>query len=87
MRIAPLSPVRASWPQWAGFLRQHGLEGLAVWALEAVGPLAILGAQVLYLGRPLIPASDAQLDALAGMLEDPEELRGFTAFLQGKGPS
>jgi hypothetical protein len=87
MQNDPLSMARASWPNWAEFLRQHKLEGLAVWVLEAVGPLAILGAQALYLGGPLIrPAiSDDELSALAGMLEDPEELQNFTAFLREKG--
>jgi len=87
MQIDPLLKARASWPQWAEFLRQRRLEGLAVWVLEAVGPLAILGAQALYLGGPLIrPAvPDAQLEALAGMLEDRDELRDFTAFLREKG--
>jgi len=83
----PLSLGRASWPSWAEFLRQHHLEGLAVWVIEAVGPLAILGAQALYLGGPLIRPvlSDAELSALAGMLEDQDELRNFTAFLREKG--
>ncbi|MGD0611485.1 MAG: hypothetical protein ABSB41_08195 [Anaerolineales bacterium] len=88
MQTDPVSKTRASWPQWADFLRQHGLEDLAAWALEAVGPLAILGAQALYLGEPLLrPAlSDTQLAALAGLLEDRDELQDFTAFLREKGP-
>ncbi len=89
MHTDPDSKARDSWPQWADFLRRRGLEGLAVWALEAAGPLAVLGAQALYLGGPFLrPAlPDAQLAALAGLLEDKDELRDFTAFLQEKGPS
>jgi len=89
MQTDPGLKARASWPQWADFLRQRGWEGLAAWALEAAGPLAILGAQALYLGGPLLrPAvSDTQLTALAGLLEDRDELRDFTAFLREKGPS
>lgn len=89
MQTHPDSKARDPWPQWADFLRQRGLEGLAVWALEAAGPLAVLGAQVLYLGGPLLrPAlPDTQLTALAGLLEDKDELQAFTAFLREKGPS
>jgi hypothetical protein len=39
--------LRAYWPGWAEFLRRHGLENLAAWALEAAGPLAVLSAQAL----------------------------------------
>ena len=87
MENEPFSKVHAAWPRWSEFLRQHHLDDLAVWMLEAVGPLAILGAQALYLGGPLIrPAvSQAELSALAGMLEDQDELRNFTAFLREKG--
>jgi hypothetical protein len=89
MQTDPDLKARATWPQWADFLRQRGLEGLATWALEAAGPLAILGAQALYLSRPLLrPAlSDTQLTALAGLLEDRDEMRDFTTFLREKGPS
>jgi hypothetical protein len=75
---------RASWPTWAGFLRRHGLESLAAWVLEAAGPLTVLGAQALYLGGPLLrPAiSNGQIEALAGLLEDHNELLAFTALLR-----
>jgi len=78
---------RASWPRWAGFLRQRGLEGLAAWALEAAGPLAVLGAQALYLGGPLLrPAvTGRQIDALAGLLEDSQETHAFANFLREDG--
>ncbi len=76
--------ARSPWPGWAEFLRSHGLEGLAAWALEAAGPLTVLGAQFLYLGGPLLrPAlSDAQINALAGLLEDHREAMAFAAFLR-----
>jgi hypothetical protein len=75
---------RASWPAWSEFLRRHRLEDLAAWVLEAAGPLTVLGAQVLYLGSPLLRPtfSNGQVDALAGMLEDHNELLAFTAFLR-----
>jgi hypothetical protein len=76
--------TRTAWPGWADFLRRHGLENLVAWALEAAGPLTLLGAQALYLGGPLLrPAlPEAQRDALAGLLENRDEARAFTAFLR-----
>jgi len=84
MQMEPVSEARAVWPGWADFLRRHGLENLVAWALEAAGPLTVLGAQALYIGGPLLrPAlTDLQRDALAGMLEDRDEAMAFTAFLR-----
>jgi len=81
------SDFRTSWSAWADFLRRLGLENLAAWALEAAGPLTVLGAQVLYLGAPLLRPvfSDAQAGALAHLLEDDEEMRAFVAFLREEG--
>ncbi len=82
------SPIeaRSTWPAWSEFLRSRGLEGLAAWVLEAAGPLTVLGAQALYLGspllRPMLP--EDQVEALAGLLEDPEETHAFTSFLREK---
>ena len=79
--------LRAYWPGWAEFLRRHGLENLAAWALEAAGPLAALGAQALYFGGPLFrPAlSNAAVNGLASMLEDEEERHSFVGFLREDG--
>jgi hypothetical protein len=80
----PVSEARSAWIDWAEFLHRHGLENLAAWMLEAAGPLTVLGAQLLYLGGPLLrPAlTDRHLDALAGLLEDRDETLAFTAFLR-----
>jgi hypothetical protein len=76
--------TRSAWPAWAEFLRRRGLDGLAAFALEAAGPLTVLGAQALYLTGPLLrPAfSDNQRDALADLLEDRQEALAFAAFLR-----
>jgi len=81
------SDFRTSRPAWADFLRRLGLENLAAWALEAAGPLTVLGAQALYLGAPLLhPAfSDTQVGALAHLLEDDEEAQAFASFLREEG--
>jgi hypothetical protein len=79
-----LPEARASWPRWAEFLRNRRLEGLVAWALEAAGPLTVLGAQALYLGGPLLrPAfSNGQIGALASLLEESSEAQAFAAFLR-----
>jgi len=84
MQMDSVSEARSVWPVWAEFLRRHGLEDLAAWALEAAGPLTVLGAQVLYIGGPLLRMvlPGLQRDALAGLLEDRDEALAFTAFLR-----
>jgi hypothetical protein len=84
MQKDSIPEVRSVWSGWAEFLHRHGLENLVAWALEAAGPLAVLGAQALYIGGPLLrPAmTDLQRDALAGLLEDRDEILVFTAFLR-----
>ncbi len=72
---------RADWSRWAGLLRRWGVQDLAAWALDAAGPLTILGAQVLYLVQPFV-RKDAALRALAQMLEDDHDVRAFVAYLQ-----
>lgn len=84
MQTDSLLETRVSWPTWAEFLHRRGLVSLALWALEAAQPLTVLGAQALYLGGPLLrPAfSNGQIDALAGLLEDRDEVLAFAAFLR-----
>ncbi len=84
MQMDSIPEVNSVWSGWAEFLRHRGLENLAAWALEAAGPLAVLGAQALYIGGPFLrPAmTDIQQDALAELLEDHDEILAFTAFLR-----
>ncbi len=84
MQTNSLFDSRASWPQWADYLHRHGLEHLAAWVLEAAGPLTALGAQLLYIGGPLLrPAiSDHQIDSLAKLLENDGEVRAFSTYLR-----
>jgi hypothetical protein len=71
---------RAYWPKWADFLRQRGLQDVAIWLLEAGGPLALIGAQVLYIGQPFM--RNGHLNALANLLEDYDESQAFAAFMR-----
>lgn len=52
--------------------------------LEALGPLNVIGAQLVYIGQPFLRslADDDQWQALAYMLQDPDELKAFIAYLQ-----
>jgi hypothetical protein len=76
--------MRAYWPRWAEFIHNHGLGSLIAWALEAAGPLALLGAQVFHFGSPLLrPAvSGNALDGFITLFENEAERRSFVAFLR-----
>jgi hypothetical protein len=75
---------RTCWSPWAAFLRRYGLESLAVWVLEASGPLALLGAQALTMASPLLqPAfTPGRVEALTSLLEDQDERLAFTEYLR-----
>ena len=75
-----MSSSRAHWLQWAGTLRRYQMDGLMYWLLEAGRPLAVLSAQMLYMGRPFLGES---ADALARTLESDDEARAFASFLDG----
>jgi hypothetical protein len=72
------------WRSWARFLQRWGLEQWVASILEVVGPLSVLGAQMVYVGSPLLkyalPAT--QLDALARMLEDTGHTQAFVSCLR-----
>ena len=74
-----MSP-RAQWSHWAEVLRRYRLDGLASWLLDAGRPLALLSAQMLYIGRPFLGVT---ADALARTLESDDETQAFAAFLDG----
>ena len=84
MQTDSVTEARKAWPGWAGFLRRYGLEGMAAWLLEAAGPLSLLGAQVLYIGGPLLRPSfsDGQQVALASLFENRDEALAFASFLR-----
>jgi len=75
------------WQTWAETLHRWGLRNLAATFLEALGPLNLLGAQVVYIGQPFLnpflPAG--HLDALADVLENPRATKAFIAILQQSG--
>ena len=74
---------RADWSQWAEILRRFKMDGFASWVLEAGSPLAVIGAQVLYIGQPFIGGE--KVNALAHMLESETEAQSFVRYLREEG--
>jgi hypothetical protein len=75
---------RSYWPVWVQFLHRWGMEGTASALLEAAAPLAVVLAQVVYAGGPLV-GKQQQWHALAQMLEDPQGSRSFIDYLRQEG--
>lgn len=75
---------RAFWPAWAAHLRQWKLTAFAAWLLEAGSPLTLLGSQALYFARPLIGGE--QMQALAQVLEEDDEVHALASFLREEAP-
>lgn len=75
---------RASWEDWAQFLHQHDLQRPVAFLLEAAGPLNMLMAQMIYLGSPLLASGRMadRLQSFAQLLEDPDQVRSFAAYLK-----
>ena len=76
---------RAYWSAWAERLQHLKLDTFAAWLLEAAGPFALLSAQALYFFHPFIPGE--QINDLASMLEEEEEVRAFVRYLRGDPPA
>jgi hypothetical protein len=75
---------RQIWDQWAESLHRWGIRGFTASLLEAVGPLTILGAQMVYILQPLVgrgPGAESLL-SLASMLEQPDQVRDFVKVLR-----
>lgn len=75
---------RHIWRVWVSFLQRWGVEDWTATMLETVGPLSILGAQVLHLSRPLLGQAlcPTHLDALARLLEEPTQTQAFVHYLR-----
>lgn len=75
---------RSQWSIWAQFLHRWKVGGAAAFLLDAGGPLGVLTAQVLIMGKPFLNGSnqDAPFSALADLLEDEDEMKSFAAFLR-----
>jgi hypothetical protein len=74
------------WQSWARTIHKWGLANLVAAVLESAGPISLLGAQIVYISQPLLQpvAGPGRLQALAGLLEDPQQTRAFLDILQGE---
>lgn len=72
------------WRVWTNNLHRWGLNDLVASFLEAAGPLTLIGAQLVYLGQPilgsLVPARHLQV--LADVLEDDDQRQEFLTYLR-----
>ena len=73
---------RADWSQWVETLRRFKLDGLASWFLEAGSPLAVIGAQILYVSQPFVGGKT--INAVAHVLEEESEMQAFVHYLHGE---
>ena len=72
------------WNSWADTIHRWGAQDVVATLLEALGPLNLVGAQVVYLGQPLLDLllPKEQVNAFASLLDNPEETRAFTHLLR-----
>lgn len=72
------------WRIWVKTLHRWGVTNLVASFLEAAGPLALLGAQVIYVGEPIMQGilPDGHLAQLAGVLENDDQRLAFINYLR-----
>ena len=72
------------WRSWAAAIQGWGIENWLASLIESLGPLTILGAQLVYLAEPLINrmVPDDHLNAAARLLEDTNQARAFARMLR-----
>ncbi len=72
------------WRLWVNSLHRWGLQDLVASFLEAAGPLTLIGAQVIYVGQPIlngiVPAG--HLNAFTSILEDDGQREKFLIYLR-----
>ena len=75
------------WEGWAARLQQLGLREFLASFLEASGPVNLIGAQLVYLGQPVLGGifPNEHLNALASLLEESDQTQAFVALLREEG--
>ena len=73
-----------TWHEWADKLYNWNLSEIIASFLEAAGPLTLFGAQVIYLGQPLLTTFTApeRTQVLAELLENPAKKQDFIEVLR-----
>jgi len=79
-----MSEEQQIWRLWAQKLHSWGLQHLVAALLEAAGPLSFLGAQLLYLGQPVLNllVPETHLMVMANLFEDNSRIKQFAAYLR-----
>ena len=74
---------RHIWRTWAQTLQNWGLKDFTAWLLDATKPVHVLGAQMVYVGQPLLSMffSKEHIQTFADVLEQPDETSAFVHFL------
>jgi len=81
-----MNPDRSFDDRLAARVRSLGLEGAASTMIEALAPLAWVGAQLGFMLGPLIGSDASRGAGLVGMLEDPQRVAGFVESLRREPP-
>ena len=72
------------WRDWAVILHKWGIHEVVASFLETSGPLSLIAAQLVYLGKPVLdglsPSSRSQ--ALSSLLEDDVNRAEFISILR-----
>jgi hypothetical protein len=79
--LRAMDPSQPFVPPWLQRLHHGGKGGLAAALLEAVSPLAPVGAQLLYMLQPVLGSGD-NLSLTASLLEDEERLKATVKALE-----
>ena len=81
-----MNPDRSFDDRLAAQVRSLGVEGVASTLIEALAPLAWVGAQLGYMVGPLIGTHASRSAGLVGLLEDPQRMVGFVESLRREPP-
>jgi hypothetical protein len=72
------------WQSWVGWLQRQGVQKWTAAMLEASGPFILIGAQLIYLGQPVLNVffAEQRFVALARLLENPSQTQAFIQSLR-----
>lgn len=72
------------WHNWAQWLKARQSNTLVASLLEALAPVTVIGAQMVYLSQPLFRFAipEAHLKAIAETLEDSQQTQAFINYLR-----
>lgn len=75
---------QAVWQEWITKIQSWGLASLCATLMDGLSPIALLSAQILYFGQPIISPllATRQMNGLIDLLEDPQAYQVFTHELR-----